>query len=84
MTTFFPDGALRLKQGFGRLIRTRQDRGVVIVCDSRMVTKRYGRAFRSSLPVETRTFADGESLLRSIREFLAVSQKALPRQPAGG
>ena len=38
-----PHAALRLKQGFGRLIRTSTDRGVVVVADPRIVTKRYGR-----------------------------------------
>ncbi|TFH66441.1 MAG: helicase, partial [Gemmatimonadales bacterium] len=37
-----PDAALRLKQGFGRLIRTRDDRGAVLVLDDRLLTRRYG------------------------------------------
>src|SRR5438552_15775249 len=37
-----PQAILRFKQGFGRLIRSHQDRGVVAVLDSRLVTKRYG------------------------------------------
>ncbi len=41
---------LKLKQGFGRLIRTRQDRGAVVVLDRRIVKKDYGRAFLESLP----------------------------------
>lgn len=41
---------LRFKQGFGRLIRRREDRGVVIVLDSRIATKRYGQDFLGSLP----------------------------------
>ena len=45
-----PAAALSLKQGFGRLIRTRQDRGLVAVLDRRMVTKGYGRAFLATLP----------------------------------
>ncbi|MFO8173876.1 MAG: helicase C-terminal domain-containing protein, partial [Longimicrobiales bacterium] len=42
--------ALRLKQGFGRLIRTRQDRGVVLILDDRILTRRYGPYLRQSLP----------------------------------
>jgi ATP-dependent DNA helicase DinG len=41
---------LKLKQGFGRLIRTQQDRGSVIVLDPRVRTKPYGRMFLESLP----------------------------------
>ncbi|HEX2954241.1 MAG TPA: helicase C-terminal domain-containing protein [Bacillota bacterium] len=41
---------LRFKQGFGRLIRRREDYGVVVVLDSRIATKRYGRDFLCSLP----------------------------------
>jgi ATP-dependent DNA helicase DinG len=45
-----PHAALRLKQGFGRLIRSRSDRGAVVVLDDRLVSKRYGRYLRDSLP----------------------------------
>jgi ATP-dependent DNA helicase DinG len=45
-----PAAALALKQGFGRLVRTRQDRGLVAVLDRRLVTKGYGRAFLATLP----------------------------------
>lgn len=45
-----PHAALRLKQGFGRLIRSREDRGGVLLLDSRILTRRYGRVLRSALP----------------------------------
>jgi len=45
-----PEAILRFRQGFGRLIRTQTDRGVVVVLDKRILTKRYGRFFRESLP----------------------------------
>lgn len=45
-----PEAILRFRQGFGRLIRTRADRGVVVSFDSRLLTKSYGRAFIDSLP----------------------------------
>ena len=53
-----PMAAIKLKQGFGRLIRTRTDRGIVVIFDPRVLTKRYGRAFLQALP-ECRTFVDG-------------------------
>ncbi|RKH65612.1 ATP-dependent DNA helicase [Corallococcus interemptor] len=45
-----PQAALALRQGFGRLIRTQADRGIVAMLDRRIVTKGYGRVFLSSLP----------------------------------
>jgi DNA polymerase-3 subunit epsilon/ATP-dependent DNA helicase DinG len=45
-----PDAILRFRQGFGRLIRTRTDRGVVVCLDRRVISKRYGQAFVDSLP----------------------------------
>lgn len=45
-----PEAILRFRQGFGRLIRTQYDRGVVVILDRRVLTKRYGRAFIESLP----------------------------------
>jgi len=45
-----PTAVLRFRQGFGRLIRTAQDRGVVCVLDRRILGKGYGRLFLNSLP----------------------------------
>jgi ATP-dependent DNA helicase DinG len=45
-----PHAALRLKQGFGRLIRTAADRGVVVLSDPRVLTKRYGQELLDALP----------------------------------
>jgi len=45
-----PSAALSLKQGFGRLIRSRSDRGIVAILDSRIANRRYGRYFLESLP----------------------------------
>jgi Rad3-related DNA helicase len=48
-----PQAILRFKQGFGRLIRRKTDRGVVAVLDRRLLSKRYGEAFLRSLPACT-------------------------------
>jgi ATP-dependent DNA helicase DinG len=45
-----PEAILRFRQGFGRLIRTQYDRGVVAIFDRRLLTKRYGKLFIDSLP----------------------------------
>jgi ATP-dependent DNA helicase DinG len=47
-----PRAALALKQGFGRLVRTRHDRGVVAILDGRIARRRYGHQLLTSLPVE--------------------------------
>ncbi len=48
-----PEAILRFRQGFGRLIRTQSDRGVVAIFDRRIMSKRYGRMFTDSLPICT-------------------------------
>jgi ATP-dependent DNA helicase DinG len=58
-----PEAVIKLKQGFGRLIRTRSDRGIVVILDPRVLTKPYGRTFLKSLPdcpriVETPALGD--------------------------
>jgi ATP-dependent DNA helicase DinG len=45
-----PEAVIKLKQGFGRLIRRRTDTGRVVILDPRVATKRYGRLFLESLP----------------------------------
>jgi ATP-dependent DNA helicase DinG len=46
-----PEAIIKLKQGFGRLIRSRSDTGIVVILDSRVKTKRYGKMFLEALPV---------------------------------
>lgn len=56
-----PEAILRFRQGFGRLIRTQTDRGLVVILDKRVLSKGYGRAFLESLPtctVQTGPIAD--------------------------
>ncbi|HDL3337600.1 TPA: ATP-dependent DNA helicase [Mannheimia haemolytica] len=50
-----PEAVITLKQGVGRLIRDVTDRGVVIICDSRLVMRNYGQTFLKSLPPSRRT-----------------------------
>ncbi len=45
-----PEAIIKLKQGFGRLIRSRTDRGIVVILDSRVTAKRYGKLFLEALP----------------------------------
>jgi ATP-dependent DNA helicase DinG len=53
-----PQAVIKLKQGFGRLIRTRTDTGLVVILDPRVLTKGYGKRFLEALP-ECRRFVDG-------------------------
>ena len=45
-----PEAIIKLKQGFGRLIRAKTDKGIVVILDSRVKTKRYGKLFLDALP----------------------------------
>ena len=60
-----PQAVIALKQGAGRLIRDEADFGVVMICDTRLVTKGYGRAFITSLPPMKRTRE-----LEEVQQFL--------------
>lgn len=53
-----PQAIIKLKQGFGRLIRTQSDSGMVVILDPRVLTKPYGRHFLDALP-KCRTYIDG-------------------------
>jgi ATP-dependent DNA helicase DinG len=50
-----PEAVISLKQGFGRLIRNREDRGTLVLLDTRILTQRYGKVFQDSLPPYTFT-----------------------------
>ena len=59
-----PEAIIKLRQGFGRLIRTKTDRGIVVLLDPRIQSKRYGRKFLESLPecevVEESAYSESE------------------------
>lgn len=62
-----PQAVITLKQGVGRLIRDVSDRGIMVICDNRLVTKPYGEVFLTSLPPMRRT--------RSLDEAVAFLQQ---------
>ena len=66
-----PNAVIRFRQGFGRLIRHRADRGVAILADTRLYTKGYGAIFRRNLPAELRRYDDETALLADVAAFLA-------------
>lgn len=61
-----PEAVIALKQGVGRLIRSETDRGVLVLCDPRVVSKSYGQLFRASLPDMAVT-----SSIHTVRAFFA-------------
>ena len=64
-----PNAIIKFKQGFGRLIRSSNDRGIVAVLDSRILTKSYGKLFLNSLP-ECK-------IIRTIEDLKPMSQKSV-------
>ena len=68
-----PHAALRLKQGFGRLIRTASGRGAVVICDPRVIRKSYGRALLAGLPPAQRMDGPWPELREKLREFYAAT-----------
>lgn len=70
MTYQLPDAVITLKQGAGRLIRDITDRGVLMVCDPRLISKPYGKLFLNSLPPMTRT-----RKLEVVQRFFALESR---------
>jgi ATP-dependent DNA helicase DinG len=66
-----PETVLRFRQGFGRLIRSTSDRGVIVVFDRRLISKNYGTAFLNALPGPTIVRAPGSMLTKHVSEWLA-------------
>ena len=71
-----PHAALRLKQGFGRLIRSTTDRGAVVILDDRLLKKSYGRYFLDSLPPAPLRKGPWEELRAGLGEFYRATSSA--------
>ncbi len=74
-----PEAILRLRQGFGRLIRTASDRGAVAILDRRLHERPYGRLFLSSLPPARRAVGPARAVLDHLREFFQAA--TMPAHP---
>jgi ATP-dependent DNA helicase DinG len=61
---------MKLKQGFGRLIRSSTDRGAVLILDSRIVQRRYGQFMLHSLPESFHQTGSSDSIADKIERFL--------------
>jgi ATP-dependent DNA helicase DinG len=71
MGYLLPHAALKLKQGFGRLIRSRSDVGVVVLLDKRVVIKRYGALMLSGLPRADKVVGSWTQVLAKCEDFFA-------------
>lgn len=71
-----PQAVLRFRQGFGRLIRSKTDRGVVVLLDKRVLTKRYGRVFLDSLPACTVRQGPLHELPEAAAKWIAGGEQA--------
>ncbi|MFV0662450.1 ATP-dependent DNA helicase [Denitromonas sp.] len=82
MTYQLPRAVINVKQGAGRLIRTEQDRGVLAVCDPRMIDKPYGKRVWRSLPPmrRTRVPEEVEAFLATLPPPRGVAAEALPSE----
>ena len=61
-----PEAVLKLKQGFGRLVWTKRDSGIVVILDPRVRTKRYGKRFLQSLPPCKVVVREGDPAVMSL------------------
>ncbi|MCL4553877.1 MAG: DNA polymerase III subunit epsilon, partial [Actinobacteria bacterium] len=63
-----PEAMIELKQAAGRLIRSAEDTGCLVIADSRVLRKAYGREFLSALPVDDVEVLPTEQVIREIRD----------------
>jgi len=73
-----PLAALKLKQGFGRLIRSKSDVGAVVLLDRRVVTKRYGATMLEGLPPASKAIGNWPDVRRELEEFFAMHSIGSP------
>ena len=65
-----PEAVIKLRQGFGRLIRRKSDRGVILITDTRILSKYYGKIFFNSLPETRRDITSSDRICLKIEDFL--------------
>ena len=64
-----PQAVIKFRQGFGRLVRRGDDRGVIIVLDRRIVEKRYGKMFTTSVPKSRRMYNPLDYIINAVEDF---------------
>jgi Rad3-related DNA helicase len=78
---FLPEAVLRFRQGFGRLIRSLDDRGAVLCLDPRLLTARYGEVFVRSLPVSPE-LVSGLELVPAVEAWFETGELRVPAAAA--
>ena len=73
-----PQAVVKFRQGFGRLIRRRTDRGAIVVLDRRIMTKHYGRVFLQSLPEMTRVAGPSAEIHEALKGFFSHQPETHP------
>lgn len=68
-----PEAVIRFRQGFGRLVRTKTDRGVVIVTDVRLARKNYGGIFKKAVPAPVHLVRSADEVYSRVQEFFGAS-----------
>lgn len=66
-----PQAVIKFKQGFGRLIRSREDRGAALILDTRVLTKNYGRSFLKALPGTAHNVGSQHEVLERMKSFFS-------------
>jgi predicted DnaQ family exonuclease/DinG family helicase len=75
MEFLVPEAVIKFRQGFGRLIRSGEDYGAVVVLDHRVISTRYGQLFLDSLPAEHQIFKDADHLVEGVTRWFDTLDK---------
>ncbi len=67
-----PEAVIKFRQGFGRLIRSKSDRGIALILDNRVVTKSYGKSFLDSLPARSQDVQSEHELMEGMSGFFSL------------
>src|SRR5699024_12062889 len=80
-----PHAVIRFKQGFGRLIRSTKDRGIVFICDARVIKARYGHFFMKSIPEMPHHYASTYELIKKVESGFkkGLRNKTIAKQGRG-
>jgi len=77
-----PQAVIKFRQGFGRLIRSQDDRGAVLILDRRIITKGYGKIFLRSLPETPMITGNSDLVLEKMKEFFAEAPDPSRQKPS--
>jgi len=69
MQLSLPQAVIKFRQGFGRLVRRADDKGIVVVLDRRIVEKKYGGIFTRSVPMTKRMYSPLDAILHAVKNF---------------